>query len=96
MRSYLPIVLLAATLLGIFNQHIAYFIHNNIFESAPIYYVTACTMISVALFITALVTLIVKKHTVSKHVWLIYIIITPVLMLLVSAVSVFITLMWWG
>lgn len=96
MRSYLPIALLAATLLGIFNQQIAYFIHDNILDIAPIYYVTACTTISIVLFVAMLITLFVKKQALAKGIWMIYVVITCVLMFLVSGFSAFVTLMWWG
>lgn len=94
MKIRLLFVLAIASLLGIFHQSIAYFIHDHVVASAPIYYVTACTIISIVLFTAVLVTLIVKRSEVDH--WGLYMFATPILLLVVGGWSAFVTAMWWG
>lgn len=86
----------AAILLGIFNQSIAYYIHENIFQSAPIYYVTACTAFSIVLFIGAMVYVVTKRKTFKQELWTMLVVLTPVVGVMISSWSLFVTLMWWG
>lgn len=90
------IAVAAAIALGIFNQSIAYFIHDNIFQSAPIYYVTACTALSIALFIGLTAYVVIKKQAFKQEHWTAFVVLTPVLGLMVSSWSLFVTAMWWG
>ena len=87
-----------ATILCIFGQGMAYFLSENVVEIAPIYYLTALTILGISLYaVTAVLIffLFKKKEFVSENRE-IYFMILCITAPSASAWAFFVTVMWWG
>ena len=54
-RLVFGVLLLLAILLGVFAQGIAYFLNENIWAVAPVYYLNIITILSVVMFVAAFI-----------------------------------------
>jgi hypothetical protein len=86
-----------AIIFGVFAQGIAYFLHENIWEVTPVYYLNVISILSVILFIAALIY--VNKsfkpttETVNRNL---YYAITIMLAVPTTLWSFFVFAMWQG
>ena len=91
-------ITILATILGGFGQGISYFLNENIVKSYPIYYLIALTIISIFLYLVALVIsyISLKKKNIEKDEFRVYILVICAIGLLTSLWSLFVLAMWWG
>ncbi|GIN96052.1 hypothetical protein J6TS1_19220 [Siminovitchia terrae] len=91
-------VVVFATILGIYGQDIAYFFNDNVAKIYPIYYLSAITLISIFLYLVALLVtyLSYKKKIVDKGKFVVYLSTILIIGLPTSFWSNFVLLMWWG
>jgi hypothetical protein len=86
-----------AIIFGVFAQGIAYFLHENIWEVTPVYYLNVISILSVILFIAALIYVnkIFKPttETVNRNL---YYAITIMLAVPTTLWSFFVFAMWQG
>lgn len=91
---FIPLFLLA-TYLGIGSQDLAYWMQDHVYDTWPIYYVTAFCVISIVLYLLAMLIVILfsrkRKGDTTAYIVLMLFVAGPV-----SLWSVFVTLMWWG
>ncbi len=93
------VLIIIATLLGLFGQALAYYVDENMANNVPpVYYLTIITVISIILYLAAplLVYLLVKVKKIDKQFNDVYILGVAMIGLIVSLWSVFVCLMWWG
>ena len=96
-RLVFGVLLLLAILLGVFAQGIAYFLNENIWSVAPVYYLNIITILSVVMFVAAFIY--VKKRfkptteTVNRNL---YYAITIMLAVPTTLWSFFVFAMWQG
>lgn len=91
---FIPIFLLA-TYLGIGGQGLAYWMQDHVYDTWPIYYVTAFCVISIVLYLLAMLVVILfsrkQKSDTPAYIVLLLFVAGPV-----TLWSTFATLMWWG
>ncbi|MEC0303492.1 hypothetical protein [Terribacillus saccharophilus] len=91
---FIPLFLLA-TCLGIGSQDLAYWMQDHVYDTWPLYYVTAFSIMSIALYLITILIVILfsrkKKGDTPAYIVLMLFIAGPV-----SLWSTFVTLMWWG
>lgn len=93
------VLIISATVLGLFGQALAYFVDENMANDVPpIYYLTIITVISIILYLATpfLVYLLVRFKKIDNKFNDVYILGTVMVGLIVSLWSVFVCLMWWG
>jgi hypothetical protein len=83
-----------AIIFGVFAQGIAYFLHENIWEVTPVYYLNVITILSVVLFIAALIY--VNKSFTERVNRNLYYAITIMLAVPTTLWSFFVFAMWQG
>ncbi|WLV24427.1 hypothetical protein QR721_12405 [Aciduricibacillus chroicocephali] len=98
-KILIGLMVLAATALALFNQNLAYLLHDHILTVvAPVYYVTIFTIVSVALYVMTLY-IIYSSHNrgqLDKNGFLVIFPITMTISVVASAWSLFVLAMWWG
>jgi hypothetical protein len=86
-----------AIIFGVFAQGIAYFLHENIWEVTPVYYLNVISILSVILFIAALIyvnkSFKLTTETVNRNL---YYAITIMLAVPTTLWSFFVFAMWQG
>ena len=95
----ISVIMIAAIILGVYGQSIAYYISDNLVGISPVYFLTALTVISVILFLIAAILTSRHMKTQSQNeskVIKLIIIIGFVIGTLVSVFSTVATIMWWG
>ena len=86
-----------ASVLGVLGQDLSYFMSENIIAFHPVYYLTAFTLISIALYIISFALLLTayrkQKHKADfeGYFFLIFIVGASV-----SSWAIFVLAMWWG
>lgn len=93
------VLIIIATLLGLFGQALAYYVDEIMASNVPpIYYLTIITIISIILYLATplLVYLLVKVKKIDNKFNDVYILGVAMIGLIVSLWSVFVCLMWWG
>ena len=93
------VLIISATLLGLFGQALAYFVDEIMASNVPpIYYLTIITVISIILYLATpfLVSVLVKFKKTDNKFNDVYILGTVMVGLIVSLWSVFVCIMWWG
>lgn len=96
---FIWMLMITATVLGVYGQSLAYFVDAHLGNTnPPIYYVTLFTVISVLLYFVALLLayLMIKVKKVNKKFTNIYIYGIGIIGICVSMWSIFVCAMWWG
>ncbi|ULT59492.1 hypothetical protein L1999_13615 [Neobacillus drentensis] len=96
---FIWMLMIVATVLGVYGQSLAYYVDENIANTNhPIYYVTVFTVSSVILyFVTFLLAYLLKRgKKIDNKVTSIYIYGFGMIGIGVSLWSVFVCVMWWG
>ncbi|MFS0824724.1 hypothetical protein [Bacillus sp. 1P02SD] len=92
------ILMIIATVLGIYGQSLAYFLENIINTDNVVYYLTAITVLSILIYLVTplLAYLMIKFEKIDDRFILLYILIFGMIGIFVSLWSVFVCVMWWG
>ncbi|MGJ7912339.1 hypothetical protein [Neobacillus sp. LXY-1] len=96
---FIWMLMIFATLIGVYGQSLAYFVYEHInLKSPPVYYLTIFTVTSVILYlvIPLLTYLMIRVKKIDKKYSHIYILGFGMLGICVSMWSIFVCVMWWG
>ena len=88
-----------ATIIGIFGQNMAYFLNENFFEVAPIFYLAVVTFVSISLNIMyfILVTRLYRKQKlIDMNLMTFLYVMGCFVALLTICWSLFVLIWWWG
>lgn len=92
------IVALLATLIGIYGQDLAYFLHRQFESLQPVYVLTIATFLSLVLYTCMFIFIYLpyKRQRISQNTLTIYLSIFGTIALLTSCWSLFVLVSWWG
>lgn len=96
---FIWMLMIIATILGVYGQSLAYFVDEHMANTnPPIYYLTIFTVISVLIYLVTplLAYLMMKVKKIDKEFTHIYIFGFGMIGICVSIWSVFVCAMWWG
>lgn len=87
-----------ATVFGVFGQSIAYFLDDYIYDSYPIYYLTAMAGASIFLYLSSMLLIFIqsKRKKIQKDNAEVALCIIALVALPTTAWLLFVTAMWWG
>lgn len=96
---FLWVLMIIATVLGVYGQSLAYFVEEHIgVTNRSLYYLTIFTVISVLIYlvIPLLAYLMMRLKKVDEKFTLLYVFGFGMIGICVSLWSVFVCAMWWG